>query len=268
MSQVAAFPSTAETAPPPFDPPAMNRSVGRCSKTIYTDVTAATSLCTLDISEGIVRKIARSGARLPTSPCPGRDVVINGCSISLSSTMAISSCFGGEVISLSGLSNTKTFSSANWVSRDHRILQGIVPGSVSMAGLVEIGATTAAVVMQISIDQQTQLRGYEKYTVENWDGHAAQPISIETLFWARRLMKVLPTRFGPPDAAPNVDGSIALEWIFEHGPIAKLFLDIGPGTEWSAYWKRRGGEFGRQPGDASKPDLRIQLHALFEDLSN
>jgi len=111
------------------------------------------------------------------------------------------------------------------------------------------------------------LNGYEEYGCRNWDGYNAEPITEETLRYARRLLSAMPSTFGPPDIAPCGDGSIGLEWVLEAGPLQKLFLDIGPSEEWWAYWKRRTGEIGRLSGKSftrSTPDI---LRRLFDDLS-
>src|ERR1700693_3253923 len=79
-------------------------------------------------------------------------------------------------------------------------------------------------------------KGYEQYNQDNWDGYDAEPITPKTLSYARRLLRVMPDTFGPPDIAPSGDGSIGLEWVPDNGPLQKLFLDIGPGEDWRAYW--------------------------------
>jgi hypothetical protein len=95
----------------------------------------------------------------------------------------------------------------------------------------------------------------------------AEPISTETLRYARRLLSVMPETFGHPDIAPAGDGSIALEWVMDTGALHKLFLDIGPGEEWRAYWQRRNGEFGRLPGSSFNSDTEHILQNLFDGLS-
>jgi hypothetical protein len=112
------------------------------------------------------------------------------------------------------------------------------------------------------------LEGYEQYSHGNWDGYDAEPITAETLQYARRLLRPMPQTFGPPDIAPSADGSIGLEWVPEHGPLRKLFLDIGPGEEWRAYWNRRDGEFGRLQGTRLSAITKRTLQALFKDLSS
>jgi hypothetical protein len=115
--------------------------------------------------------------------------------------------------------------------------------------------------------QIDRLDGYEQYSQTNWDGHNAEPITAETLQYARWLLKVIPETFGQPDIAPSADGSIGLEWVLESGSLHKLFLDIGPGREWRAYWNRRNGEFGRLPGRGFSPITKQTLQKLFNDLS-
>jgi hypothetical protein len=85
------------------------------------------------------------------------------------------------------------------------------------------------------------LRGYERYSVPNWDGYDAEPISAETISAARSFLKMLPTRLGSPDIAPGSDGTIGFEWIFEDQKTRKLFIDIGPGRVWSGYWRKNSG---------------------------
>jgi hypothetical protein len=111
------------------------------------------------------------------------------------------------------------------------------------------------------------LDGYEHYATPNWDGEDAEPITPQTLQYARRLLEVMPNRFGPPDIAPSADGSIGLEWVPDTGPLRKLFLDIGPGEEWRAYWTRRNGEFGRLTGKGFGHATQRVLQQFFDDLS-
>jgi len=111
------------------------------------------------------------------------------------------------------------------------------------------------------------LDGYEQYATPNWDGEDAERITPQTLQYARRLLEVMPGTFGPPDIAPSADGSIGLEWVPDSGPLRKLFLDIGPGEEWRAYWNRRNGEFGRHPEKGFTPATQRVLQELFDYLS-
>jgi hypothetical protein len=111
------------------------------------------------------------------------------------------------------------------------------------------------------------LEGYEQYSEANWDGYDAEPITVETLNYARRLLKIMPNTFGSPDVAPSADGSIGLEWVLESGQLHKLFLDIGPGEEWRAYWNRRNGEFGRLPCTSFSRDTKRILEKLFDYLN-
>ncbi|WP_431014532.1 hypothetical protein [Bradyrhizobium pachyrhizi] len=113
------------------------------------------------------------------------------------------------------------------------------------------------------------LHGYEEYGVANWDGYGADPITAATLAYARRLMKIIPTSLGAPDAAPAGDGSIALEWVPEDPThkLDRLFLDIGPGEVWRAYWTLRTGEFYRVTHDGLSDETTAVLKGIFQDLS-
>jgi hypothetical protein len=109
---------------------------------------------------------------------------------------------------------------------------------------------------------------YETLNEPNWDGYGAEPISTETLGYARQLLSVMPKTFGPPHIAPGGDGSITLEWVpDDHHKLHKLFLEIGPGEKWRAYWKLRSGEFGRRLGTSFTLATAASLQAIFDDLS-
>jgi hypothetical protein len=114
------------------------------------------------------------------------------------------------------------------------------------------------------------LAGYEQYNVANWDGNQAQPVTSETLAYARKLLKVMPDTLGKPDVAPAGDGTIALEWVPDyHHSLAKLFLDVGPGETWCAYWRLRNGHFHTVTHEGfDAPKTKAILHDLFEHLSN
>ena len=113
------------------------------------------------------------------------------------------------------------------------------------------------------------LHRYEKYQLANWDGHDAEPITAETLVYARKLMKIMPTSLGAPDAAPAGDGSIALEWVPENTThkLDRLFLDIGPGEVWRAYWSLRSGQFYRVTHEGFSEETKSVLKDIFQQLS-
>lgn len=116
---------------------------------------------------------------------------------------------------------------------------------------------------------QDPLLGYEQYQKANWDQFEAEPITAETLAYARRLMRIMPTSLGAPDVAPAADGSITLEWVPEDmtHKLDKLFLDIGPDEEWRAYWKMRNGKFDRIGGHGLDDGTKLILKNLFDKLS-
>lgn len=110
------------------------------------------------------------------------------------------------------------------------------------------------------------LAGYERYASANWDGHDADPITRMTLAAARRFLRQLPDTLGAPEIAPGADGTIGLEWSFKDGPLRKLFIDIGPGSVWSGYWRRTSGERATLPSRQIDDDTGQVLTSLFEDL--
>jgi hypothetical protein len=82
-------------------------------------------------------------------------------------------------------------------------------------------------------------------------------------------MAVMPQTLGTPDVAPAADGTIALEWVPDDTThkLDKLFLDIGPGEVWRAYWTLSTGEFGRLPQTGFSDETKTILKNLFIDLS-
>lgn len=78
---------------------------------------------------------------------------------------------------------------------------------------------------------------YDMYNVPDWDGYGAHPITPETVAFARAMLSAIPEEAKPPHVAPGPDGTIGLEWI-KRKPDRKLFVDLGPGRQWSAYWRK------------------------------
>jgi hypothetical protein len=111
------------------------------------------------------------------------------------------------------------------------------------------------------------LAGYETYAVENWEGYNALPITPETLAAARAIMKALPNQpFGEPECSPGADGSIGLEWIMDRGSVRKLFIDIGPGRTWKAYWRFANNQTDTIPRKRITLSTIRELTSLFERL--
>lgn len=110
------------------------------------------------------------------------------------------------------------------------------------------------------------LADYEEYAVDNWDGYDALPITAETLNAARSILKLLPKTFGDAACSPGADGSIVFEWLKEYGPFRKLFIDIGPGKTWKAYWRLTSGKTGAIQRKAVTIGTIGELQRLFETL--
>jgi hypothetical protein len=121
----------------------------------------------------------------------------------------------------------------------------------------------------VDIPTSDPLASYEMYQIANWDGEGAEPITAQTIAYARRIIAVLPKSLGAPDIAPAGDGSIALEWVpgDPKHKLDRLFLDIGPGEQWRAYWTLRTGEFRRIPQTGFSEGTKKLLADLFRDLS-
>jgi hypothetical protein len=89
--------------------------------------------------------------------------------------------------------------------------------------------------------------GYDNYEVADWDGYGAEAITRETVRAAREMLGFIPKNFPEPEIAPGADGSIGFEWIPGDSSIRKLFIDVGPGSTWTAYWRLASGEKGSIP---------------------
>jgi hypothetical protein len=110
------------------------------------------------------------------------------------------------------------------------------------------------------------LADYDAYAVDNWDGYEARPITSETVRAARTILRSLHKTFGDPVSSPGADGSIVFEWLREYGPLRKLFVDIGPGRTWKAYWRLAGGKTGTVPRKPITISTIPELQKLFERL--
>jgi hypothetical protein len=141
------------------------------------------------------------------------------------------------------------------------------PPYVRLVSQVTADPCLQKLVEDVAKPTAVSFAGYERYNQRNWDGYGADPITPETLRYARRLTLVLPGTFGRPDIAPSGDGAIGLEWVLDRGPLRKLFLDIGPGDVWRASWTLRSGEFGKVSGTGFTSATRDALDKLFAQLS-
>jgi len=108
--------------------------------------------------------------------------------------------------------------------------------------------------------------GYESFETPNWDGYNAQSITKETVQAARRLLGLIPGDFPEPDIAPGSDGGIGFEWVFENSSIRKLFIDIGPGATWSAYWRLASGARGNSPRQPINAEIPEKVAEIFHQL--
>ncbi len=136
-----------------------------------------------------------------------------------------------------------------------------------------LAADSAATGMPITPFRQEPtnvgpLSGFDVYMNRNWDGLDADPITQGTIDAARELIGALPTDVAPPDVAPGADGTIGLEWISDSGPLRKLYLDVGPGKVWRAYWRRTSGETGRVSHQAIDEEISGQIAAFFKELKS
>jgi hypothetical protein len=108
--------------------------------------------------------------------------------------------------------------------------------------------------------------GYESFEIPNWDGYDAHAVTKETVQAARRLLGLIPRDFPDPDIAPGSDGGIGFEWVLENSSIRKLFVDIGPGATWSAYWRLASGAKGNSPRQPIDSETQKKVAAIFNQL--
>jgi hypothetical protein len=130
------------------------------------------------------------------------------------------------------------------------------------AGSWQIEDVVAAILPAASSTPDQFQMYAAKFGSPNWDGYGASAIEASTIEAARSFLAMLPSALGPPDVAPGADGTIGLEWAFRDRPVRKLFIDVGPGNNWSGYWRRTSGEkgsFTRRPIDAATRKLLINL---------
>ena len=113
----------------------------------------------------------------------------------------------------------------------------------------------------------TYLDDYKSLNDRNWDGYNADPITKETLEYASKIIDNIPETFGLPDVAPGSNGSIALEWNPTIGCARKIFFDIGPGEEWSAFWRYRDERFDHIAAKGYDHNTKKDLETLFIGLS-
>jgi hypothetical protein len=130
-------------------------------------------------------------------------------------------------------------------------------------------ASTTAPTFNWPINSSTGLlQGYEAYNAPNWDGYDAEPITPQTLSAARAILRILPE--GPfsdlVECSPGADGSIGFEWLMSDGPLRKLFIDIGPGSTWKAYWRLASGETVTIPRKKFSLTTQKELTDLFARL--
>lgn len=76
----------------------------------------------------------------------------------------------------------------------------------------------------------------------DWDGLGAAAVSKETLDVARGLLEQLPRSAEAAEVAPGADGSVGIEWHWTvDGGVAKAFVDVGPGSQVSVYYRDHSG---------------------------
>lgn len=68
----------------------------------------------------------------------------------------------------------------------------------------------------IKLQEKEALRALDEvffeYSIENWDGYDAKPLSQEAYFEAQKFLQLMPSYLPLPRINPEADGEIDLEW--------------------------------------------------------
>jgi hypothetical protein len=141
-----------------------------------------------------------------------------------------------------------------------------IAGSYMLATCVVTSRTSSSSAVSSFLGLDDPFAGYDKYSMPNWDGYDADPITEETINAARYFLKLLPKQFAKPAIAPGGDGGIGFEWLTNTGPFRKLYIDIGPGRTWRAYWRLADGTTGTIPTQKIDRATQFQVADLFKRL--
>jgi hypothetical protein len=131
-------------------------------------------------------------------------------------------------------------------------------GAAGYTGLPVVAALTGK-------RPRAALNGFEQYTIANWDGDDAVPLSKSDLEYARSLLDALEL-YTPaePDAAPGKDGSVCMEWVRETGKgTSKLFVDVAPNDQVLVYLKCSGLTSAERHFHKLDTDLLSYLQTAF-----
>jgi hypothetical protein len=71
-------------------------------------------------------------------------------------------------------------------------------------------------------------------SAENWDGYGAEPVSLLAAWNAEGFIRALPDGFPIPEAAPEPDGSISLDWTMTNN--RRVALSIGQNKRLAFAW--------------------------------
>jgi hypothetical protein len=136
---------------------------------------------------------------------------------------------------------------------------------VITCGLPESNSTPGGPLRHVA-DPHDLFANYKQYEKSDWDGYGAEPISPDTVSAARKLLRFIPSEIELPEIAPGSDGGIGFEWIWTKGPISKLFIDIGPGATWCAYWRTASDKKGSSPRRKIDHTTAVDVLKLFGEL--
>jgi hypothetical protein len=165
----------------------------------------------------------------------------------------------------SGVAKTQSIEAAlrNWaLSADAAYRASLLTGLFGAAGYTGLPVVAALTGKR----PRAALNGFEQYTIANWDGDDAVPLSKSDLEYARSLLDALELLYTPaePDAAPGKDGSVCMEWVRETGKgTSKLFVDVAPNDQVLVYLKCSGLTSAERHFHKLDTDLLSYLQTAF-----
>jgi len=102
---------------------------------------------------------------------------------------------------------------------------------------------------------------YERCRESDWDGEGADPISIEALLEANKLLSSLPSSMPTPEFLPEASGSIAFEWYRGRNKVYVISVSGTKTIEYAGLFGYGNETHGKVNFEDSMP-LMIRNHLL------
>jgi len=101
---------------------------------------------------------------------------------------------------------------------------------------------------------------------QNWDGHTAKPISYKAIEHAMRYASSLPKEIPVPEATPEPDGEVALEWYGKNGSVFSISFGENSTISYAGFFSENKKTHGVE--DIDSLDKEILEKYIFRTLSN